>query len=207
MDKLKGAALFFVFILLSACGTVSTSVKYAVKPKTVAQIKRIAVLNFKNNSNNRYAAGRARDFVSTALLQKGFDVAPQGQVDREAMRVGLRAGMYFDPRDLHLLAEALKVQGFVAGSVDQYKIERRGMYTYPIVSLTLRIINPDGKVVWQASGIKNGYSTLGRIFGLKSEDAIVLLQELIYDMTKGLSVKKQVSVKPSKKSTLTGRKK
>ncbi|WP_457568095.1 hypothetical protein [Desulfurobacterium sp.] len=182
MKKLLMVLILPIFFI-TGCAT-QGNVNFFVKPRSAARIKRVAVLPFMNYSNDKFAGGRARDFVITALLQKGIDVVPKGEVDREVKRLGVPNGFYFDTNDLHVLADVLKVNGFVQGSVDEYKIERRGSYAYPVVALTIKILDTNGNVVWQASGVKSYYSTIGRLFGLKTKDPILALQEFTYQLLK-----------------------
>ena len=189
MKKVVFILIVFISFVFSGCASNQGSINYFVKPKSASKIKRVAVLPFMNLTTDKFAGERARDFVITALLEKGIDVVPKGAVDREVKRLGVPSGFFFDVNDLRVLADVLKVNGFVQGSVDEYKIERRGTYSYPVVAVTLKILDTDGNVVWQASGVKSYYSTLGRLFGLKSKDPIVALKDFIYELLETFDVK------------------
>ncbi|WP_457569617.1 hypothetical protein [Desulfurobacterium sp.] len=193
---MKKLLMVFILPMLLIAGCASQgNINFFVKPKSASKIERVAVLPFMNYSTDKFAGGRARDFVITALLEKGIDVVPKGEVDREVKRLGVPNGFYFDVNDLRVLADVLKVNGFVQGSVDEYKIERRGSYAYPVVALTIKIIDTNGNVVWQASGVKSYYSTLGRLFGLKTKDPIIALQEFTYQLLQTFNPKELKSEK------------
>ncbi|WP_022847155.1 MULTISPECIES: hypothetical protein [unclassified Desulfurobacterium] len=180
---MKKLLMVFIFPIFFICGCATQgNINYFSKPESISRIERVAVLPFMNFSSDKFAGGRARDFVITALLEKGIDVVPKGEVDREVKRLGVPGGFYFDVNDLRVLADVLKVNGFVQGSVDEYKIERRGAYSYPVVALTIKILDTNGNVIWQASGVKSYYSTLGRLLGLKTDDPIIALQKFCYEL-------------------------
>ncbi|OMH40304.1 hypothetical protein [Desulfurobacterium indicum] len=193
---MKKLLIVFIFPILLIAGCASQgNINFFIKPKSASKIERVAVLPFMNYSTDKFAGGRARDFAITALLEKGIDVVPKGEVDREVKRLGVPNGFYFDVNDLRVLADVLKVNGFVQGSVDEYKLERRGSYAYPVVALTIKVIDTNGNVVWQASGVKSYYSTLGRLFGLKSKDPIIALQEFTYQLLQTFNPKELKSKK------------
>ncbi|SNR70335.1 hypothetical protein [Desulfurobacterium atlanticum] len=185
--------MVFIFVIFTSfifgCASNQGSINYFVKPKSASKITRVAVLPFMNLTTDKFAGERARDFVITALLEKGIDVVPKGAVDREVKRLGVPSGFFFDVNDLRVLADVLKVNGFVQGSVDEYKIERRGTYAYPVVAVTLKVLDTNGNVVWQASGVKSYYSTVGRLFGLKSKDPVVALKDFVYELLETFNVK------------------
>ncbi|WP_456395677.1 hypothetical protein [Desulfurobacterium sp.] len=193
---MKRLLMIFILPMLLIAGCASQgNINFFVKPKSASKIERVAVLPFMNYSTDKFAGGRARDFVITALLEKGIDVVPKGEVDREVKRLGVPNGFYFDVNDLRVLADVLKVNGFVQGSVDEYKIERRGSYAYPVIALTIKVMDTNGNVVWQASGVKSYYSTLGRLFGLKTKDPIIALQEFTYQLLQTFNPKELKSKK------------
>ncbi len=194
----------FSFFFVVSCASNQGNVNYFLKPKSASKINRVAVLPFMNLTTDKFSGERARDFAITALLEKGMDVVPKGAVDREVRRLGVPSGFFFDVNDLRVLADVLKVNGFVQGSVDEYKIERRGTYSYPVVAVTLKVLDTNGNVVWQASGVKSYYSTMGRLFGLKSEDSVVALQEFVYELLKTFNSKsiKAINSENVKKSTV-----
>jgi len=55
--------------------------------------------------------------------------------------------------------------------VDTYEEKRDRNYSYPVVALTLRLIDgASGQIIWQASGTETGYSTTERLFGITPKD-------------------------------------
>jgi len=137
-------------------------------------IEKIAVLPFENHTDENHAGERMRDIASTEVLSRGlFEVIEKGDLDRflrEEMVV--REHFSLDQATARQLATRLKAQAYLAGSVDDFTEMRNGPYSYPRISLTLRLVDCEsGKIIWQASGHESGYSTVDRLFGLASEDA------------------------------------
>jgi hypothetical protein len=59
----------------------------------------------------------------------------------------------------------------MTGSVGIYDENRNGSYTYPVVSVTLCLLDVrNNKIIWQASASETGYGTWSRMLGFASED-------------------------------------
>ncbi len=144
-------------------------------------IKRVAVLKLENNTQESFAAERIRNIVITEILALGlFDVADKALVDMVLEEEAISEKVLLDKAALRRLAKKLGVQGLITGSVDTYEIVREGTYNYPVIAITLRLIDgATGEVIWQASGNINGYSTIGRLFGLRPKDYTQLSFELV----------------------------
>ena len=135
-------------------------------------LRRIAVLPFTNNTQTKLVENRFRDIVTTEILSRGlFDVVISGDVLaflREEVRGDPTA---VDAKVARQMGRALDVGAYLSGAVEIYDEERNGSYTYPVVAVTLQLIEiRSGKVIWQAAGSETGYDTWSRIFGLASDD-------------------------------------
>ncbi|RLD93459.1 MAG: hypothetical protein DRI93_05275 [Aquificota bacterium] len=178
MRRLSLLSSLICVIFTLGCG----GVKYYVKEGAeISYVRRVAVLPFQNNTNNKHAAERIRDLVSTEILARGtFEVVEKGCVDTAIREEALESPTSLDKNVARRLARVLDVQAFLAGSVDQYKDARRGSYSYPVVSLTLRLIDGQtGTILWQASGSASGYSAWGRLLGLSPKDMTQVSMELV----------------------------
>ncbi|WP_456431526.1 CsgG/HfaB family protein [Thermosulfuriphilus sp.] len=151
-------------------------------------IKRVAVLKFENNSQDSYAAERLRNITMTQILSLGlFDVIDKAMVDVVLEEQMLGDKVSLDKSTLRRIAKKLGVQALVVGSVDAYEEKREGSYTYPVIALTLRLIDgASGEVIWQASGTASGYSTVGRLFGLRPQDFTQVSFNLVERLLKTL---------------------
>ncbi|WP_169311171.1 GNA1162 family protein [Thermodesulfatator indicus] len=155
----------------------------------IGYIKKVAVLTFQNNSQDNFAAERLRNIVITEILSRGiFDVIDKSLVDTVLLEEGITEQTIYNKITLRRIAKKLGVQALITGSVDTYEIVREGTYSYPVVAITLTLIDGStGEIVWRASGSLTGYSTIGRIFGLKPKDLTQLSFELVQNLLKQLS--------------------
>ena len=174
-------------LLLSGCGK-SIRRTYSRENVDLNLINRIAVLPLENNTGDKYVASRMRNALITQLLAyRLFDVVESGLVDNSLQEEALPAGAAIDLNTLKRLAQRLNVQAFMMGSVDLDSQERVGSYSYPVVSLTLKLVDASaGQVLWHSTGHRSGESSLGRFFGIGSTDAYRNADKLIKTMVKSI---------------------
>lgn len=150
---------------------------------------RVAILPLENNSGEDFADERFVDVLSTAVLTQGlFEVVEKGDLKlflRE--EVAGKDVTSFDRATSQSLATHLKVEAYIAGSIDSYEVVRSGPYSYPVVAATLRMIDAQsGRIIWQANGSETGYSAWKRVFGFSSDDihpvSLRLVRKLLQTM-------------------------
>lgn len=168
-----GWIAWLVMLCLTGCMSGPTT-SYVNENVSFGYIQKIAVLPFENHTQAKYVEERIRDIVTTDVLSRGlFDVVEKGDLERflrEEMVV--REHYSLDQATAKRLLPRLQAQAYLAGSVDDFSEMRNGPYSYPVVALTLRLVDSEsGKIIWQASGHQSGYSTMDRLFGLASDDA------------------------------------
>ncbi|WP_297058922.1 GNA1162 family protein [Thermosulfurimonas sp.] len=170
-----------MLFLLWGCGTRGEIRSYLRQGVDPAFVKRVAVLKFENHTRNKQAADRMRDIVTMEALALGvFDVVDRTVVDEVLSEEGVEEGMGLDKATIRRLGKRLGVQALLVGSVDAYEEEREGSYTYPVVSVSLRLIDvASGEIIWKAGGTETGYSMVGRLFGWKPKNAIEVSFRLV----------------------------
>ena len=186
--------LVLVTLMSIGCGT-KTASDYYVRPDVeLGFIKRIAVLPFQNNSSDEFAAERLREVVITQVMSMGiFDVVDKGIVDSVLREEAVEPGTPIDKLTLKRLGQRLNVQAFMLGSVDQAGENRRGSFSYPELSLALRLVEAKtGMVLWRASGHGSGYSTWGRLFGLAPEDSYQVGVGVVKEMLSSIPAGEQL---------------
>lgn len=168
---MKKLIIVIIMILLASCSPYKKRI-YIKEGAKIGFIKKIAVLPFENHSKETNAGKRLRDIVITELLVQGiFDVVDKGLVDAILREEAIEVTTSLDQVTARRIARSLNIQAFMLGSVDDYRIERRGSYSFPVVVITLRLMDPKtGTIFWQASGMESGYTTLGRLFGIRAPD-------------------------------------
>lgn len=155
------------------CGC-STPRHYVSEAVGLGYVKRIVVLPFENNTDVKFAEERFRDVVTTEILSRGlFDIVEKGEAQRflreELVRKELET---LDLATSQRLGQELNVEAYLAGAVEDFSEKQNGAYSYPLVAVTLRLVDvKTGQIIWQANGSESGYRTMDRLFGFVSEDA------------------------------------
>jgi TolB-like protein len=168
-----GLIIIFGALTIPFMGCGGTPKSYVDHIIGLDYVKCVAVLPFENHTQAVFAEERLRDIVCTEMLSRGlFDVIEKGDLQRFLHEevVGKKQQL-LDPETAQRLAEELKVEAYMAGAVNDYTENRNGTYSYPVVAVTLRLVDiKTGKIIWQASGSESGYSTWDRLFGFASDD-------------------------------------
>ncbi len=181
---------FLIFLLISFISCIGRNTirhkTFLRKDVDISYIKKVAVLPFENHTKDENAGEIVRDIVITEILAMHiFDVVGKTFVNFVVNEEtgGETLETTFSKETLKRIAKRLKVDGLIVGSVDEYKLKRDGMYSYPVITLTLRLIDgKSGILIWQTSGTITGYTNLGRLLGLKSKD----INELTFDLVERL---------------------
>ena len=160
-------------LYLSGCAS-GPITSFVDEDVSFSYIENIAVLPFENHTQVKYVEERIRDIVTTEVLSRGlFAVVEKGDLDRflrEEMVV--REHYSLDLATSKRLIPRLQAQAYLAGSIDDFSEMRNGPYSYPVVAITVRLVDSEsGRIIWQASGHGSGYKTSDRLFGLASDDA------------------------------------
>ncbi len=173
LNGLKLTAFLFILVgVLSGCAVKQQS--YIAEGIDLGYVERIAVLPFENNTEDKFAAERVRGILSTSILAQGYyDLAEKGELQRFLNEeVASEEGSLLDKALGQRLGKGLKVDAYIAGAIDDYRMVSNGPYSYWVVAATLRMVDiSSGSIIWQASATESGYKTFDRLFGFASEDA------------------------------------
>ncbi|MDD3619879.1 MAG: DUF799 family lipoprotein [Desulfobulbaceae bacterium] len=177
-------AVVIPLLAAAGCGAKKTETSYAREEVELAYVARVAVLPFQNNTPDNFAALRIRDITTTQILALGlFDVVEKGVVDSVLQEMAIDQNRPIDSLLLKKLGNRLEVNAFVHGSVDDIVQVSQGAFSYPQVSLTLRLIDSEtSMVLWQSSAHRTGYSLIDRLFDLDPQDSYEITIALIRDM-------------------------
>ncbi len=157
-------------ILFSGCVTDRTF--FLDENIEINLLQRIAVLPFANNTQTKFVESRLRDVITTEILSRGiFDIVADGDIRRFLKDEVSGNPQAVDSKVARKMGRELEVEAFMTGAVDIYDENRNGSYTYPVVAVTLRLLDVrNHKIIWQASASESGYGTWSRVFGFASED-------------------------------------
>ncbi|NPA40605.1 MAG: hypothetical protein GXO57_09225 [Thermodesulfobacteria bacterium] len=188
MKKVKTIFLMLtIFVLSSCCGITQTKkISYFNWGTNLKQIRKIAILPFQNYTNDKEIAATVREVVLAEVLSQGiFDVVDPALTDQVVFEEGIGKNLKFDAATLKRIGKKLGVQAVLVGSVTYLKMERDGSYVYPVVGLSLRLIDVNtGKIIWECKAMKSGYSFWGKLFGLEPKSTLEIVFELVQDMLK-----------------------
>ncbi len=147
-------------------------------------IKKVAVLSFKNLTNDKFAGDKIRDIVTTEVLSREFfDVVEQGEVNRVLKEEGKGSVTSVSKEVAKRIGKRLGIQAFILGSVEEYGTNQGGGKSFPHAALSMRMIAADSsKILWHVSYNKEGGSILSRLFGIGSKNISEISCELVEDM-------------------------
>lgn len=191
MRKLSFVFSVMLLAALAGCSGKFSSEEFLREDVDLGAISRIAVLPFQNFTNEQYAAERVRNVAITQLLSRGVaDVVDRGVVDSVLAEEVIDPRLPIDLINLKRLGQRLNVQAFMLGSVDKVDSIRRGSVSYPVLGVTLRMVDAQaGVVFWQSSGRWSAETKTARIFGSEPTDDFHVTLELMSRMLKNLSRK------------------
>lgn len=176
------AIILSITLLTLTSGCSTTGHHYTSSAIALGYIKSVAVLPLENFSKEKGIAERSRELLITRLLGLGlYDLVEQGELHRFLRdEVRSKEKALIDQTIAKRMAREFGIQAYITGSIDEYREVRNGNYTYPVIAMTLRMVDiKSGKVIWQASGDESGYSSAGRLFGLSAEGTNDVLFRLI----------------------------
>jgi len=171
--RISLAKVMVIFLLvLSVCGCASEKNHFLDENVEIDLLRKIVVLPFENHTQTKYVESRMRDVITTEILSRGlFDVVADGDVLRFLKDEVSGKVEAIDTKVARRMGRELEVEAFMTGAVDIYDENRNGSYTYPVVAVTLRLLDVrNNKIIWQASASETGYGTWSRMFGFASED-------------------------------------
>ncbi|MFH7835552.1 MAG: hypothetical protein QXL51_03040 [Candidatus Aenigmatarchaeota archaeon] len=128
-------------------------------------IKKIAVLPFQNFTSDEYAGEKIRSLVITELLLRGIDVVEPGEVTRRLKE--LNTPLYsLGISQIQNIGETLQVDAVMIGNVEKFDIVRGASFTYPEVTVNMRLIDPkSGNIIWSVRTTSGGPTLSMRYFG------------------------------------------
>jgi len=172
--------LAILFLYLPGCsGTTSKTKSFMREDANLGYIETVAIFPFEGGGR----APRIREFTMTQVLASGiFDIVDKGTVDNIMRQEVIAPGEPLDLVTIKRLGQRLNVQGVIFGSVEEI-IEARGNASYPVITITMRLIDTEtGVLLWQASGRGSGYSLSDRLFGTRPKDSFDVTMDLLSDL-------------------------
>ncbi len=148
-------------------------------------ITTVAIVPFKNLTQERGAEGKVMNVVAAEVLRRGvFDVVEFGEVAKVLKEEGFREEEgVISKNTAERAGKRLNVQAFIVGSVEEYGVSRTGGSSYPEVSLSIKLIDVNSyKILWEATHSLKGATVLDRLFGVGKKSPSDLSRELVEEM-------------------------
>ncbi len=159
MKSLTRITLLLTLLPLLSCGSYRA---YTNPEADFGFYERVGVIPFANLTNDRNASEKVTSaFVIELLIGDALEVAPMGDVYKAARAV-LKDEKTNLPDQLtgeeaRALGEAAQVQALFVGAVRDYGMVRSGQEEFPLVSVSVRLIDcGTGKVVWTHEVTRKG---------------------------------------------------
>jgi TolB-like protein len=181
--------LLLLALAVGGCGGKYASEEFMRDDVDLGAISRIAVLPFHNFTGDKFVGERVRDLATTQLLAlKIADVVDRGLVDSVMSEEVIDPKLPVDQINLKRLGQRLNVQAFLVGTIDVAEPKKSGSMSYPILGVTLRLIDAQANlVIWQSSGRWTSETLAGRIFGLTPTDDFHITLKLLNRMLRSLA--------------------
>ena len=104
-------------------------------------------------------------------------------IDNVMYEEGIEIEGPIDALTLKRLGQRLNTQAVILGTIDLAQDARLGSTSYPILAMTLRMVEVNsGLILWQSSGNSSGESFSRRLFGLKTDDPYQITDKLVNKM-------------------------
>ena len=152
-------------------------------------IKNVAVLPLENLTREQAAGEIMRRLVISELLASGLvNVIVPGEVNLAVKDLSIKNTSSLSIDQIKDLGRALRVEGIVMGSIEQYGYSKSGSNPAPEVTISLMMADTGtGDIIWSVTERKGGGGFLSRHFGATSqtlsETALYVVREAIGTLT------------------------
>lgn len=184
------AGMMLAVFSLTGCRSTPSTPVHIQENFDFGSIKKVAVLPFENLTNEKSADGAVRQVVINELLVSGLvDVSVPGDAVTAMEKAGIRNTTSLSADQMKTLANTLKVQALVFGSVERFGEIRVGTFNAPEVTVTIMMADvSSGSIVWSVTKTETGDSFVARHFGARSdslsETMIRVVREAVRTLTK-----------------------
>ena len=146
---------------------------------------RMALLPFDNLTEDQGAAKTVENLVLVEFLkQSAASVVNPGEVNAVLLEQRLRVTTAIPSATVKVLGERLGVGYLMQGVVHEYQMQRGTTGQYPVVSVTLRLVDVStGEIAWALSSSRRG-NDRESLFGIGRVDSLEqLAQQMVEEMS------------------------
>ena len=177
-----------LFVLIGCRGNMQTPY-HVSNDVDFSFIKNVAVLPLENLTREQAAGEIMRRLVISELLASGMvNVVVPGEVNLAVKDLSIKNTSSLSIDQIKDLGRALRVEGIVMGSIEQYGYSKSGSNPAPEVTISLMMADTGtGDIIWSVTERKGGGGFLSRHFGATSqtlsETALYVVREAIGTLT------------------------
>jgi TolB-like protein len=146
--------------VLLAAGCASGPRLYVNSQADLTYYKKIAVLPFRNLTNERFAGERVtRAFMTELVMTEHYDIVDQNEFAAVLDKIGGNPGFegVYDPVKVKDAATQIQATGVLRGTVTEYTMQRSGTADIPVVAFDAELLDvATSNVVWRGSVVRRG---------------------------------------------------
>ncbi len=174
MNILRKSCLVMIVLssfIISGCRSSMHSSYHVSQDVDFSFIKNVAVLPLENLSNEKESGEIIRRLVMSELLASGLvNVVIPGEVNAAVKDLSIKNNTSLDKQQITELGRALKIEGIVMGSIEQYGYSKAGNNSAPEVTITLMMAETGtGDIIWSVTKRRGGGGFFSRHFGASSQ--------------------------------------
>jgi len=165
-----GILIFALFIIMG-CRSNGHSPYHVSQDVDFSFVKNVAVLPLENLTNEKAAGEIIGRLVISELLASGLvNVVVPGEVRSAVNDLSIKNTSSLNKKQIKELGRALRVQGIVMGSVEQYGYAKIGSSTAPEITISLMMTETGtGDIIWSVTRRSGADGFLARHFGATSQ--------------------------------------
>lgn len=158
--------LLLLLLAVSAFSCSLSEHRIYVNPEAdMTYYEKVAIIPFGNLSSERSAGEKVTEaFMTELLIAQKIQITDPGDVYHTVSAItqsGSIGGILLKQDHLMKISNELGVQGIIEGVVHTLEMARIGQEQYPLISLTVRLIDAQkGTIVWQSSYTRQGGPTV-----------------------------------------------
>lgn len=181
----KRTGLWLFLLVLAGCASAGKNeVTFHDPNMDFSLIQTAAVMPFANLTPVTNAGERVRTVFMTMLQATGgLYVLPPGEVGRGISRASIGNPTVPSPEDVVKIAQIIKTDVVITGSVLEYGELRSGTTSGNVISVSVQMMETQtGKIVWSASSTKGGVTAADRLFGGGGQPMDTVTEQAVRDL-------------------------
>ena len=181
-------SLLLLLATFSILGCAAKRTVYLDRQADFESVRRVAVLPFQNMTKDSFAGEKVRRiFIIELLAQEVVEVVDPGEVALVLREQRIDDVESMGPEKIATLAEAMKVDALIFGSVQELGLDRSRQVSSAQVSITCRMLDAGtGAPLWSAAASRGGAGAMSRLFGVSGDTVSEAARKMVRQVIKTL---------------------